>query len=66
MFFRFLYLNSVSSRMHSTDLSDMKSAILEEEDQDGPDGGSADCSVHLTQWPEPCGSQAGLLSVHAS
>jgi len=39
MFFRFAFLHTGLNRFHSTDLHDMRDAILNE-DQDGPDGGS--------------------------
>jgi hypothetical protein len=39
MIFRVLYTQTGLNRFHSTDLADMREAILEE-DQDGPDGGS--------------------------
>ena len=38
MFFQYVYRNSALNRMHSPDLTDMRRAILEEDD-DGPDGG---------------------------
>jgi len=38
MFFQMVYKTSGLHRMHSPDLTDMRRAILEEDD-DGPDGG---------------------------
>jgi len=43
MFFQMIYRNSGLCRLHSTDLSDMRMALLDDdgpEDHDGPDGGS--------------------------
>ena len=40
MFFHYIYRHSAINRMHSPDLTDMRRAILEEDD-DGPDGGFA-------------------------
>ena len=39
MFFRYIYKNSGLNRLHSTDLTDMRQALVGEDD-DGPDGGS--------------------------
>lgn len=44
MLFRYLYTQTGLNRFHSADLGDMRRALLDE-DQDGPDGGSADISV---------------------
>ncbi|MCZ0962753.1 hypothetical protein [Paracoccus benzoatiresistens] len=38
---RYIYVQTGLNHFHSTDLNDMRSALLDE-DQDGPDGGSAD------------------------
>ena len=38
MFFHYIYRHSAINRMHSPDLTDMRRAILDEDD-DGPDGG---------------------------
>lgn len=39
MFFRMIYKNTGLSYLHSSDLDDMRNALLIEDD-DGPDGGS--------------------------
>ncbi|MBE1282635.1 MAG: hypothetical protein GJ676_04925 [Rhodobacteraceae bacterium] len=39
MFLRILYRNTGLSRLHSADLTDMRRALVDEDD-DGPDGGS--------------------------
>lgn len=44
MLMRYLYTQTGLNHFHSTDLDDMRRALLDE-DQDGPDGGSADISA---------------------
>ncbi len=44
MLLRYLYMQTGLNHFHSTDLADMRRALLDE-DQDGPDGGSADVTL---------------------
>ena len=44
MFMRYLYTQTGLNHFHSTDLADMRRALLDEDD-DEPDGGSADVSA---------------------
>ena len=46
MFLHYLYRQTGLNHFHSTDLADMRRALLDE-DQDGPDGGSADVTGRL-------------------
>lgn len=46
MLFHYLFLRGGLNRFHSPDLADMRDALLDE-DQDGPDGGSADIAPRM-------------------
>ena len=46
MFLQYLFRQTGLNHFHSTDLADMRRALLDE-DQDGPDGGSADVTARL-------------------
>ena len=46
MFLQYLYHRTGLNHFHSTDLADMRRTLLDE-DQDGPDGGSADVTARL-------------------
>ena len=50
MVFRFLYLNTGLRHFHSANVTDMRKAISDE-DQDGPEGGTP----HIHAWSTPCG-----------
>ncbi|GAB5438341.1 hypothetical protein [Falsiruegeria mediterranea] len=52
MFFPFVYRRASLNPMHSPDLTDMRRAILEEDD-DGPDGG-----FYLSQHADPKNANA--------
>lgn len=43
MLLRYLYVQTGLNHFHSTDLGDMRRALLDE-DEDGPDGGSPDAA----------------------
>lgn len=51
--FRYLYHQTGLNHFHSTDLDDMRRALLDE-DQDGPDGGCPDAMPgRVTRPPAP-------------
>ena len=46
MLMRYLYVQTGLNHFHSTDLADMRRALVDE-DQDGPDGGSSDVTARM-------------------
>lgn len=61
MFFQYVFRNSGLSRLHSTDLDDMRASLLVEDD-DGPDGGCA-CNKEMKHG---FSSKKGSLPVRLS
>lgn len=59
MMFQIMYHNPGFPRLHSTDLTDMRAALLDDDDDDdGPDGGSPNVHV-LPQQRARTDSTAG-------